>query len=114
MLFGAAMLVGTIGGGLLGRIRLDIPYLVRAALVVPLFLLAWFRMPELGFTPRALQLRRGPAEPRRVFVVGVTYGRHNPGVRPGMLAAPVSMSFMTLGFDSWPRYFSVPLRRNLV
>src|SRR5439155_1191040 len=61
MLFGAAMLVGTIGGGLLGQIRLDIPYLVRAALVVPLFLLAWFRMPELGFTPRALQLRRVPA-----------------------------------------------------
>src|SRR6266446_11008823 len=44
MLFGAAMLVGTIGGGLLGQIRLDIPYVARAALVVPLFLLAWFRM----------------------------------------------------------------------
>src|SRR5438093_11429632 len=61
MLFGAAMLVGTIGGGLLGQIRLDIPYLVRAALVVPLFLLAWLRMPELGFTPRALR-----SEERRV------------------------------------------------
>src|SRR5207302_1246837 len=57
MYFGAAMLVGTIGGGLLGDIRLYVPYLVRAALVVPLFLLAWFRMPELGFTPRALELR---------------------------------------------------------
>src|SRR5437870_6065038 len=62
MMLGAAMLVGTIGGGLLGQIRLDIPYLVRAALVVPLFLLAWFRMPEHGFTPRALQLRRGAGE----------------------------------------------------
>src|SRR5437762_1631344 len=67
MLFGAAMLVGTIGGGLLGQIRLDIPYLVRAALVVPLFLLAWFRMPELGFTPRALQVRRVAALLRRGF-----------------------------------------------
>jgi len=53
MFFGAAMLVGTIGGGLLGQIRLDIPYLVRAALVVPLFLLAWFRMPEWASPPSA-------------------------------------------------------------
>src|SRR2546422_9944034 len=70
MLFGAAMLVGTIGGGLLGQIHLYIPYLVRAAIFVPLFLLAWFRMPELGYTPRTLELGRGPAGMRRVFVVG--------------------------------------------
>jgi len=114
MLFGAAMLVGTIGGGLLGQIRLDIPYLVRAALVVPLFLLAWFRMPELGFTPRALQLRRVPAELRRVFVEGLTYGLHNPVVRPVMLASLVSMSFMIFGFYSWQRYFLDLLGRNLV
>src|SRR3989475_759788 len=114
MLFGAAMLVGTIGGGLLGQIRLLIPYLVRAALVVPLFLLAWFRMPELGFTPRALQLRRVPAELRRVFVEGLTYGLHNPVVRPVMLASLVSMSFMIFGFYSWQRYFLDLLGRNLV
>src|SRR5205085_2854527 len=71
MYFGAAMLVGTIGGGLLGDIRLYIPYLVRAGLVVPLFLLAWFRMPELGFTPRALELRRVGAELRCVLVGGL-------------------------------------------
>ena len=114
MLFGAAMLVGTIGGGLLGQIRLDIPYLVRAALVVPLFLLAWFRMPELGFTARALQLRRVPAELRRVFVEGLTYGLHHPVVRPVMLASLVSMSFMIFGFYSWQRYFLDLLGRNLV
>src|SRR5947207_9057386 len=34
MLFGAAILLGTIGGGLLGQIRLDIPYLVPAGLVL--------------------------------------------------------------------------------
>src|SRR5204862_8145761 len=97
MLFGAAMLVGTIGGGLLGQIRLDIPYLVRAALVVPLFLLAWFRMPELGFTPRALQLRRVPAALRRVFVEGPTYGLHHPVVRPVMPPSLVSMRLLIFG-----------------
>src|SRR5205807_10017552 len=104
MYFGAARLVGTIGGGLLGNIHLYIPYLVRAALVVPLFLLAWFRMPELGFEPRALRLRRVPAELRRVFVEGLRYGLSHPVVRPVMLASPVSTSFMIFGFYSWQRY----------
>ena len=114
MLFGAAMLVGTIGGGLLGQIHLYIPYLVRAAVVVPLFLLAWFRMPEPGYTPRTLELGRVPAEMRRVFVEGMRYGLEHPVVRPVMLASLVSMSFMIFGFYSWQRYFLDLLGRNLV
>jgi len=114
MIFGAAMLVGTIGGGLLGQIRLDIPYLVRAAVVVPLFLLAWFRMPEPGFTPRALELRRVPEEMRRVFGEGLRYGLRSSVLRPVMLASLVSMSFMIFGFYSWQRYFLDLLGRNLV
>src|SRR3989475_3175877 len=105
MLFGAAMLVGTIGGGLLGQIRLDIPYLVRAALVVPLFLLAWFRMPELGFTPRALQLRRGAAELRRVFFGGGPHRPHKPGVPAPVLPSPLSLCFIIFRFFSLQRQF---------
>ena len=114
MAFGAAMLVGTIGGGLLGQIHLYIPYLVRAAIVLPLFALAWFRMPELGYTPRALELRRVPLEMRRVFAEGLTYGLRHPVVRPVMLASLVSMSFMIFGFYSWQRYFLDLLGRDLV
>src|SRR5437016_7232442 len=114
MYFGAAMLVGTIGGGLLGDIRLYIPYLVRAGLVVPLFLLAWFRMPELGFTPRALELRRVGPELRRVFVEGLRHGLRSPVLRPVMLASLVSMSFMIFGFYSWQRYFLDLLGKNVV
>jgi len=105
MFFGAGMLVGTIGGGLLGQIHLYIPYVVRAAIVVPLFALAWHAMPELGYTPRALELKRVPVEMRRVFVEGMDYGLHHPVVRPVMLASLVSMSFMIFGFYSWQRYF---------
>jgi len=114
MFFGAGMLVGTIGGGLLGQIRLDLPYLVRAAIVIPLFVLAWRGMPELGFTPRALELRRVPAEMRRVLIEGLSYGLKHPVVRPVMLASLVSMSFMIFGFYSWQRYFLDLLGRNLV
>ena len=114
MFFGAGMLVGTIGGGLLGQIHLYIPYVVRAAIVVPLFALAWYAMPELGYTPRALELKRVPAEMRRVFVEGMEYGLHHPVVRPVMLASLVSMSFMIFGFYSWQRYFLDLLGRDLV
>ncbi|HEV2751942.1 MAG TPA: MFS transporter [Gemmatimonadales bacterium] len=114
MFFGGGMLVGTLGGGLLGQIRLDIPYFVRAAIVIPLFVLAWRGMPELGFTPRALELRRVPAEMRRVFIEGLSYGLKHPVVRPVMLASLVGMSFMIFGFYSWQRYFLDLLGRNLV
>jgi len=114
MLFGAGMLLGTIGGGLLGQIHLYIPYLVRAAVVVPLFALAWFAMPEPGFSPRTLELRRVPAEMRKVFGEGLTYGLHHPVVRPVMLASLVWMSFMIFGFYSWQRYFLDLLGKNLV
>src|SRR3989454_9214497 len=114
MAFGVAMLLGTIGGGLLGQIHLYIAYLVRAAIIVPLFALAWFRMPELGYTPRALELRRVPVEMRRVFVQGMEYGLRHPVVRPVMLASLVSVSFMIFGFYSWQRYFLDLLGKNLV
>ncbi len=114
MAFGAAMLVGTLAGGLLGQIDLAVPYLVRAGIVVPLFALAWFGMRELGYTPRALALSRVPAEMRRVFVEGMRYGLHHPVVRPLMLGSLVSMSFMIFGFYSWQRYFLDLLGREAV
>lgn len=114
MVFGAAMLVGTLGGGFLGQIGLWVPYVVRAATFVPLFALAWMGMREMGFTPRALELRRVPAEMRRVFVEGLRYGLHHRVVRPVMFASLVNMSFMIFGFYSWQRYFLDLLGRDLV
>ena len=114
MVFGAAMLVGTLGGGLLGQLALSIPYLVRAATFVPLFVLAWIGMAEIGFTPRALEWRRVPAEMRRVFIEGLDYGLHHRVVRPVMFASLVNMSFMIFGFYSWQRYFLDLLGRDLV
>jgi MFS family permease len=114
MFFGAGMLVGTISGGLLGQIHLYLPYLVRAGLVIPLFALAWFGMQELGYTPRAFDPRRIPAEMHRVLVTGTTYALRHPLLRSVMLASLVSMSFMIFGFYSWQRYFLDLLGRDLV
>lgn len=114
MAFGAAMLVGTLGGGFLGQIHLYVPYLVRAATFLPLFALVWLGMSEIGYTRRALEWRRVPAELRRVFVDGLRYGMRHRVVRPVMFASLVSMSFMIFGFYSWQRYFLDLLGRDLV
>ena len=114
MIFGAAMLAGTLSGGLLGQIDLAVPYVVRAATFLPLLLLAWLGMTEIGYTPRALEWRRVPAELRRVFVEGLHFGLHHRVVRPVMFASLVNMSFMIFGFYSWQRYFLDLLGRDLV
>ena len=49
---GAAMLVGTIGGGLLGQINLSLPYIVRTVLLLAVFVVAYVVMHDLGFEPR--------------------------------------------------------------
>jgi len=114
MVFGAAMLLGTLGGGFLGQIDLAVPYLVRSATFLPLLAVAWVAMPELGYTPRALEWRRVPTELKRVFVEGLTFGLHHKVVRPVMLASLVGMSFMIFGFYSWQRYFLDLLGREFV
>jgi MFS family permease len=114
MMFGAAMLAGTLGGGLLGQVDLAVPYLLRSVTFLPLLGVAWFAMREIGFTPRALEWRRVPVELRRVFVEGLRYGLHHRVVRPVMLASLVGMSFMIFGFYSWQRYFLDLLGRDLV
>src|SRR5207244_3244110 len=114
MVFGAAMLLGTLSGGALGQMNLALPYLVRAGVVVPLFALVWFAMREVGYTPRTLELARVPAEMRRVFVEGLRYGVHHPVVRPVLLGSLVTMTFMIFGYYSWQRYFLDLLGRDAV
>ncbi|HMA44175.1 MAG TPA: MFS transporter [Gemmatimonadales bacterium] len=114
MMYGAAMLAGTLGGGLLGQIDLAVPYLLRSLTFLPLLGVGWFVMREVGFTPRALELRRVPVEMRRVFVEGLDYGLHHRVVRPVMLASLVGMSFMIFGFYSWQRYFLDLLGRDVI
>ncbi|HEX6724207.1 MAG TPA: hypothetical protein VF073_03095, partial [Gaiella sp.] len=71
---GAAMLVGTVGGGLLGQIDLSIPYVVRAVLLVVVFGVAYVVMHDLGFQPRRVTVGELPAEVVRNARAGVAYG----------------------------------------
>ena len=94
-----AMIVGTVGGGLLGQLDLSIPYLVRAALILTAFAVGFWTMHDIGFTPRTLRLQGVVGEMRKVARAGITYGWRKPAVR-----LLVMESFVTWGFFSWAWY----------
>ncbi len=106
---GAAMLVGTIGGGLLGQIDLSIPYLVRSGLLLAVFILAYVVMHDVGFTPRSLALRHVPAEIAANARAGVAFGWAQRPIRLLMLA-----SLLQMGFIAWAFYAAQPYLLDLL
>jgi MFS family permease len=95
---GAAMLVGTVGGGLLGQIDLSVPYVVRAVLLVVVFAVAYAVMHDLGFQPRRVTVAELPTEVARNARAGVAYGWAQRPLRLLMLASCVQLGFFTWGF----------------
>ena len=100
---GTAMLVGTVGGGLLGQIDLSLPYVVRAVLLVVVFAIAYAVMYDLGFTPRRVTAAELPGEVARSARAGIEFGWGQPGLRLLMLA-----SFLQMGFVMWAFYAAQP------
>jgi MFS family permease len=91
-----------------------LPYLLRAALIVPTILVAWRGMHELGFVPRELRWRQVPKEMKSVLDAGIRHGIRHPVVRPLMFASLVAATFGMFGFYSWQRYFLDLFGRDLV
>ena len=104
MITGAAMLVGTVGGGLLGTFDLSLPYVVRAGMLCVVFAVAFATMHDLGFTPRALRFSDLPQEMRQVAHKSLTYGWHDRSVRLLMAHSFVQWSFLSWGFYAWQPY----------
>jgi MFS family permease len=114
MISGAAMLVGTIGGGVLGNVDLALPYLARSAMLVAVFGIAWLTMHDLGFSPRALHVSTVPKEMRAVVEASLEYGWRRRPVRLVMLASAFQWGFMTWGFYAWQPYLLELLGRDAV
>jgi MFS family permease len=84
---GAGMLVGASGGGYLAQVAgLGAPYVLRAAVLLVMLVLAAVLMHDLGFTPERGGGYR--AEVRRIAGQSVEYGLRVRPVRWLMLAAP--------------------------
>jgi hypothetical protein len=102
---GAAMLVGTMGGGLLGSLDLAIPFLARAGLLAAVFALAYFSMHDIGFSPRAMAWTELPGEMRKVAQASITFGWRKGSVRLLIIASFAQSLFMAWGFYAWQPHF---------
>jgi MFS family permease len=89
MVAGAAMLSGSVAGGVIAQAtNLGVPFLVRGGVLLTMFVVAWRLMHDLGFAPEPA------AHPlhamRNIFTASLDYGLKNRPVRWVMLAAPFS------------------------
>ena len=99
---GAAMLTGSVAGGIIAQAtNLGVPYIVRAAMLGLTLIIAWWLMRDLVFTP---DRTASPVRAVRTVVSGaVDGGLRNPPVRWLMLAAP-----FTTGIGFYAFYAAQP------
>jgi MFS family permease len=114
MVSGAAMLVGSVAGGLLGNLDLTWPFVVRALLLGGVFLVGLRWMHDVGFTPRTTTLAAMPAEMRQVLRDSVEFGWRSSPVRLLMLVSLFQGGYLMWGFYAWPPYFLELLGRDAV
>lgn len=111
---GAAMIIGTVGGGFLGDIDLSIPFIGRAVLLFALFLIAYVTMHEIGYQPRALTFNRIPREMRAVAKASFKFGWGRPSMRLIFIVSLIQTGFLFWGFYAWQPYFLELLGQNAV
>jgi MFS family permease len=114
MVSGAAMLTGTLGGGLLGQLDLSLPFLVRSALLLVVFAIVLLGLRDLGFRARPLRLGTLREELASVARAGLHHGWSQRSLRRLMLASAVQTSFVIWGFYAWQPYFQELLDTDAV
>ncbi|WP_306873664.1 MFS transporter [Arthrobacter bambusae] len=89
MVSGAAMLAGSVAGGVIAQAtNLGVPFLIRVGVLLAMIVVAFFLMRDVGFTP---EHSAHPLKASRAVVdASIENGLKNPPVRYVMLAAPFS------------------------
>ncbi len=104
---GALTLGGSLAGGYLAQLtNLGVPYLVRVAILVGMFIIAFIMMHDLGFTPT--RGHRPLAEVKKIVNNSVEHGLKVPAVRAIMLAG-----MFAGGIDLYMYYALQPHLLNL-
>ncbi|HJY43877.1 MAG TPA: MFS transporter [Propionibacteriaceae bacterium] len=104
---GAMILSGSVAGGFLAQLtNLGVPYLVRTAILIGMFILALILMHDLGFTPARGE--RPLAEVKKIVHSSVEHGLKVPAVRATMLAG-----MFTGGIEIYVYYALQPHLLNL-
>jgi hypothetical protein len=112
MVSSAAMMIGTVGGGLLATADLSAPFVLRSALLGVVLLVAIRGMHDLGFSPKALERGQIMTELRRVARVSVAYGWSEPGARLVVILTFVRNLVAAWGWYAWQPYFLALLGRD--
>jgi MFS family permease len=94
---GAAMLTGSVAGGYIAQVtNLGVPFVLRAVVLVLMFVLAFILMWDIGFTPkRAEGVTR---EMRLIAGASIEYGWRVPAVKWIMLASPFTAGVAIYAF----------------
>ena len=107
---GAAMLGGSVAGGLVAQAtNLGVPYVLRSAALALSFVLAFVLMRDTGFTPNRSKDLIG--EVRRILRGSIEHGLGSPPVRWVMLAAPFTGGVSIYAFYAMQPYL-LQLRGN--
>lgn len=109
-----AMIIGTVGGGILGQVDLAVPFLVRSGLLIALFVLAFVGMHDLGFEPRRVTPRQLPSEAMAIGRAGVRFGWADRSLRLLMLGTAAQMGVFAWAWYAWQPYFLELLERDVV
>ena len=111
---GAAMLIGTVGGGLVGQIDLALPFMVRSGLLVVLFALAFSGMRDVGFEPQRVAWRDVPKAAAQIGSAGVRFGWRQRSLRLLMVAGAIQSGFFFWAWYAWQPYFLELLESDAV
>lgn len=100
---GAAMLCGSVAGGVIAQsTNLGVPYVIRALMLVLSFGAAFLWMRDIGFSPAKDTELLGEA--RRVLSASIEHGLANPAVRWIMLGAPFAGAVTIYAFYAMQPY----------
>jgi MFS family permease len=100
---GAAMLVGSVSGGVIAQAtNLGMPYILRAILLAATLIICLAMMRDWGFTPRKGQTPM--TQVRSVLSAAVQNGWRNPPVRFLMLASPFTVGVSFYAFYAMQPY----------
>lgn len=110
----SAMLVGTIGGGVLGQINLALPFVVRSVLLIALFFLAYLGMHDVGFEARTISIRSVPAEAATIARTGIRDGWGSRPLRMIMIAGAIQNGVFFWTWYAWQPYFLELLEADAV
>jgi MFS family permease len=100
---GAAMLGGSVAGGLMAQaLNLGVPYLLRVCVLIASFAVAYGLMRDIGFAPA--RDKRLSEEIKSVLRASVVYGLRNRPVRWIMLEAPFTGGVTIYAFYAMQPY----------